>query len=66
MAMHLSKAVEAVPMVESDRSTSDVIQTEGFHFENGAMTIPEKAGLGIAIDEKAYELQCKGSEIVVS
>jgi L-alanine-DL-glutamate epimerase-like enolase superfamily enzyme len=66
MAMHLSKAVEAIPMAESDRSTSDVIQTDGFHFENGAMTIPAKAGLGIAVDEKAYELQCKGSEIVVS
>jgi len=66
MAMHLSKAVGAVPMVESDRSTSDVIQTEGFHFENGAMAVPAKAGLGIAIDEKAYELQCKASETVVS
>jgi hypothetical protein len=30
------------------------------------MTIPSKAGLGMAIDEKAYEMQCKASEIVVS
>jgi L-alanine-DL-glutamate epimerase-like enolase superfamily enzyme len=66
MAMHLSKAIEAIPIVESDRSTSDVIRTDGFHFENGAMTMPAKAGLGIEIDEKAYELQCKASEIIVS
>ena len=66
MAMHLSKAVEAIPMVESDRSTSEVIQADGFHLEDGVMTMPEKAGLGIAIDEKAYELECKPSEIVVS
>jgi D-galactarolactone cycloisomerase len=66
MAMHLSKVIEAIPIVESDRSTSDVIQTDGFHFENGVMTMPAKAGLGIAIDEKAYELQCKASEIIVS
>jgi L-alanine-DL-glutamate epimerase-like enolase superfamily enzyme len=66
MAMHLSKAIEAIPIVESDRSTSDVIRTDGFHFENGVMTMPAKAGLGIEIDEKAYELQCKASEIIVS
>jgi D-galactarolactone cycloisomerase len=66
MAVHLSKAVEAIPMAESDRSTSDVIQTDGFHFANGGMTVPAKSGLGITIDEKAYELQCKPSEIIVS
>jgi L-alanine-DL-glutamate epimerase-like enolase superfamily enzyme len=66
MAMHLSKAVEAIPMAECDRSTSDVIETDGFHFANGAMTLPAKPGLGVAINEKAYESQSKPSEIVIS
>jgi len=30
------------------------------------MTIPHKPDLGIAIDEKAYELECKPSEIIVA
>ena len=66
MAMHLSRAVEATPMVESDRSTCDVLIIEGYKFADGKMEIPSKAGLGIAIDEQVYAAKCKPTEIVVA
>ena len=65
MAMHLSTAVQAIPMVESDRSTCDVLVIDGFRFEHGAMTLPNKPGLGIAVDEQAYKAKCQPAEVIV-
>ena len=65
MAMHLSTAVQAIPMVESDRSTCDVLVTDGIRFEHGAMVLSSKPGLGITIDEQVYKAKCKPTEIVV-
>jgi D-galactarolactone cycloisomerase len=66
MAVHLATAVKATSMAESDRSKSDVLQVVGTRFENGAMTKPSAPGLGIRIDEDAYERECKPGEIVVA
>jgi L-alanine-DL-glutamate epimerase-like enolase superfamily enzyme len=66
MAMHLSKAVEAIPMVETDRSTCDVLITDGYKFSKGKMEMPSKPGLGIAIDEQVYASKCKPAEIVIA
>src|SRR5581483_2800091 len=62
MAMHLSRAVEAIPMVESDRSTCDVLVADGFTLSNGKMEMPSKPGLGIGIDEQVYAAKCKPTE----
>jgi L-alanine-DL-glutamate epimerase-like enolase superfamily enzyme len=66
MGMHLSRAVEAIPMVESDRSTADVLVVDGFKFADGKMELPSRPGLGISIDESVYTAKCKPTEIVVS
>jgi len=65
MAIHLSRAVDAVPMVESDRSTCDVLIVE-YELLNGNLVIPNKPGLGIEIDKRVYARQCKPNEIVIA
>ena len=66
MALHLSKAIENVPMAESDRSSSDVLITDGYRFEQGVMSLPAKPGLAIGIDEQVYERMCKPTEMIVT
>jgi L-alanine-DL-glutamate epimerase-like enolase superfamily enzyme len=66
MAMHLSRAVEAIPMAESDRSTCDVLVLDGFKFSGGKMELPTKPGLGISIDEAVYSAKCKPTEVFIS
>jgi L-alanine-DL-glutamate epimerase-like enolase superfamily enzyme len=66
MAMHISRAVEAVPMAESDRSTCDVLLAGGYEFANGKMQMPSKPGLGVGIDEQVYAAKCKPTEIVIA
>jgi L-alanine-DL-glutamate epimerase-like enolase superfamily enzyme len=66
MAMHLSRAVKAVPMAESDRSTCDVLIVDEFTFANGKVQMPSRAGLGIAINEQVYTAKCKPTEIVIA
>jgi D-galactarolactone cycloisomerase len=66
MGVQLSRAMKAVPMAESDRSTCDVLITSDYKFENGAVTVPSKPGLAIGIDENAYKAKCQPNEIVVA
>ncbi len=66
MALHLSKATPNVPMAETDRSKSDVLIADGYRFENSSVTLPEKPGFAIGIDEQVYAHMCKPSEIVIA
>ena len=66
MGLHLARAIQSVPMVESDRSTCDVLVTDAYKFRQGMFEIPSKPGLAIGIDEDIYALKCKHNEIVVS
>jgi L-alanine-DL-glutamate epimerase-like enolase superfamily enzyme len=66
MGLHLAKAVPEVELAEDDRSTYDVVQSEGYTFRNGAYTVPDAPGLGVRIDEREYERKCKAGERVVS
>jgi L-alanine-DL-glutamate epimerase-like enolase superfamily enzyme len=66
MALQMAKAVKSIPGAENDRSTCDVFTTEGYNFQDGTYTVPNKPGLSVHIDESAYAIQCKGREIVVS
>jgi len=66
MALHLAKAVKSVPFVEDDRSTVDVFAAEGYEFRDGMYTLPDKPGLSLRVDEAAYRLKCKASEVVVA
>ncbi len=65
MGLHLSRAVQSVPMAESDRSTCDVLQTGDYVFRDGTVAVPSKPGLAIGIDESVYKAKCQPSEIVV-
>jgi L-alanine-DL-glutamate epimerase-like enolase superfamily enzyme len=66
MGLHLSRAMPAVPLAESDRSTCDVLVTDGFRFHDGTFETPATPGLGIGIDEDVYKKKCQPKEIVVS
>jgi L-alanine-DL-glutamate epimerase-like enolase superfamily enzyme len=65
MGVQLSRAMKAVPMAESDRSTCDVLSTSDYKFENGTFALPTKPGLAIGIDEEVYKAKCQPTEIVV-
>ena len=66
MGVHLSRAMKAVPMAESDRSTCDVLTTSEYKFESGTFALPTMPGLAIGIDEDVYKLKCQPNEIVVA
>jgi L-alanine-DL-glutamate epimerase-like enolase superfamily enzyme len=66
MGLHLAKAVPAVELAEDDRSTYDVVQSEGYEFRNGSYALPSAPGLGIHIDEREYERKCLPTERTVS
>jgi L-alanine-DL-glutamate epimerase-like enolase superfamily enzyme len=66
MGLHLARASQGVPMVESDRSTCDVLITDAYQLEKGMYRVPSTPGLSIGIDGGVYDRKCKPSEIVVS
>jgi D-galactarolactone cycloisomerase len=66
MGLHLAKAVPNAIAAEDDRSTCDLIIAEGYEFQEGTYSVPEKPGLSIRVDEDVYKLKCKPSEIVIN
>ena len=66
MGVHLAVAAEGVPMVESDRSTCDVLVPDGYEFRKGMFEVPSRPGLGIRIDSEVYDQKCKPTEIVIT
>jgi|HubBroStandDraft_6_1064221.scaffolds.fasta_scaffold91768_2 D-galactarolactone cycloisomerase len=66
MGLHLAKAMPGVPWAEDDRSTCDVIVPTGYALGKGMQVVSNDPGLGIRIDAKVYEKQCKPMERMVS
>ncbi len=66
MGVQLSRGVKSVPMAESDRSTCDVLITDEYKFQDGAIAVPSKPGLAIAINEDVYRAKNTKSEIIVT
>jgi D-galactarolactone cycloisomerase len=66
MGLHLAKAMKGVPWAEDDRSHCDVIIPTGYSLGKGVQVVSNDPGLGIRIDAKIYERQCKPAERVVS
>lgn len=66
MALHISKAIRTIPAAEDDRSTYDVIAADGYAFKDGSYSVPDRPGLGIHVDERVYERECRGRERVIS
>ena len=66
MGLQISRAVKSIPGAEDDRSTCDVLISEGYEFRDGMYTVPAKPGLSQHIDESVYALKCKAGEVVVS
>jgi len=65
MGLHLAKAMKGVPWAEDDRSTCDVILPTGYSQGKGMQLVSSEPGLGIRIDAKVYERQCKPMERIV-
>ena len=66
MGLHLAKALKSVPWAEDDRSTCDVLVPTGYSLGKGTQVVSNAPGLGIRIDAKVYEAQCKPTERVIS
>lgn len=66
MGLHLAKAVPSVTAAEDDRSTCDVLITEGYEFKQGFYIVSNAPGLGIRVDEKVYSEKCRARETVIS
>jgi len=66
MSLHTAKAVPGIPWAEDDRSTYDVVVDEGYEFSGGQYKVSSLPGLGVRIDERAYELKCKAQEVVIA
>ena len=66
MGLHLAKAVPSAIAAEDDRSTCDLIIAEGYEFQEGTYSLPQKPGLSIRVDEDVYKLKCKSGEIVIN
>ena len=66
MGLHLTKAMPGVPWAEDDRSTCDVIVPTGYSLGKGMQAVSNDPGLGIRIDAKVYDKQCKPMERMIS
>lgn len=66
MGLHLAKAMKGVPWAEDDRSTCDVIVPTGYSLGKGMQMVSSEPGLGIRIDAKVYDRQCKPTERTIS
>ena len=66
MALHLAKAVKAVPWAEDDRSTCDVLVPSGYSLGSGVQKASNEPGLGVQIEGKVYEKQCKPTERIIA
>lgn len=66
MGLHLAKAVENVPAAEDDRSTCDAIIAEGYSFSKGLYTVSDAPGLGLRINQEAYNSKYRAKEVVVA
>jgi hypothetical protein len=66
MGLQLAKALKGVPWAEDDRSTCDVIVPSGYSLGKGRQVVSSEPGLGIRIDAKVYDRQCKPTERTVS
>jgi L-alanine-DL-glutamate epimerase-like enolase superfamily enzyme len=66
MGLHLAKAMKTVTWAEDDRSSCDVIIPAGYSLGTGMQAVSNEPGLGIHVDPKVYETQCKPGERVIS
>ncbi len=55
MSLHLAKTQESIAGAEDDRSTCPAITARGYDFRDGAYTVSDEPGLGIAVNEEFYE-----------
>lgn len=63
MGLQFCKAVQAAGGAEDDRSRCDVVQAEGYEFQDGLFSVGNAPGLGLSIDEKLYEMKCRKAEV---
>lgn len=66
MGLQLGRAHPNVTAAEDDRSTCDVLQTEGYVFRNSAYSVPDALGMSLRVDEKLYQQKYRAAETVVT
>ena len=55
MQLHVGRAIDNLYMAEHDPLTSDVIVAEGYKIADGACSVPDAPGFGLAIDEEKFK-----------
>ena len=55
MSLHLAKTHKNISGAEDDRSNCPALTASGYEFRDGAYTVSDEPGLGIAVNESFYE-----------
>jgi L-alanine-DL-glutamate epimerase-like enolase superfamily enzyme len=66
MSLHLAKAVPSVAAAEDDRSTCDVLESEGYEFRNGCYKVLDAPGLGLRVREEIYRQKYRAAETLIA
>lgn len=65
MSLHLAKTDPNIAGAEDDRSNCPALTSKGYEFRDGAYTVSEEPGLGIAVSESFYETPGFPGETVI-
>ena len=60
--MYLGKAIPNFLYGECATLNSDVIDTSGYVFKDGAFSVPDTPGLGLELKQRVYDEQYAGRE----
>lgn len=59
MQLHVGRAIDNFYRAEHDPLSTPVLIAEGYDRKDGETTVPETAGFGLSIDEKAFSAEAK-------
>jgi L-alanine-DL-glutamate epimerase-like enolase superfamily enzyme len=59
MQLHVGRAIENLYMAEHDPLTADMLTVEGYEIADGAASVPDAPGFGLALDEEKFKSRAK-------
>ena len=66
MSLHLAKTQKNIMAAEDDRSTCAALNVRGYQFKDGAYTVSDEPGLGVTVNEDAYEAPTFPAKTVIA
>ena len=59
MQLHVGRAIKNFYGAEHDPLSTSVLRADGYSIEDGAATVPDAPGFGLAIDEEVFARECR-------